>query len=156
MLSEREKKELQEKIQSNKHEIYVVSIEEMDAIIKSSPNGNKKSVQDAWQKIKSRVGLGASYYSSADDAVTMAKLVGDLGGIGAKAYIKNYGGKPHTILKGHAGLRRILTGTRYGIKNPKVITMGLGKSGAAAAPVSTRRTTSRTRRSPSVRSRRRR
>merc|ERR1711916_144560 len=47
--------------------------------------------------------------------------------------IKNYGGKPHIILKGHAGLRTILTGTKYGIKNPKVITMGLGRAGAVSS-----------------------
>jgi len=133
MLTEKEKKDLQQKIQSNKHEVYVISLDEMDAIIKSSPKGNKPSVQVTWQKIKSKIGAGASYYASADDAVTMTKLVGDLGGIGARAYIKNYGGKPHIILKGHAGLRTILTGTKYGIKNPKVVSMGLGKAGAITA-----------------------
>lgn len=133
MLTEKEKNELQQKIQSNTHEVYVVSFEEMDAIIKSSPKGQKASVQAAWQKIKGKVGAGASYYASADDAVTMAKLIGDLGGVGARAYVKSYGGKPHIILKGHAGLRTILTGTKYGIKNPKVISMGLGKVGAVAA-----------------------
>lgn len=89
MLTEKEKKELQQKIQSNTHEAYVVSFEEMDAIIKSSPKGQKASVQAAWQKIKGKVGVGASYYASADDAVTMAKLIGDLGGVGARAYIKS-------------------------------------------------------------------
>ncbi len=133
MLTEKEKKELQQKIQMNTHEVYVVSFDEMDTIIKSSPKGKKASVQAAWQKIKGKVGVGANYYASADDAVTMAKLIGDLGGIGARAYIKSYGGKPHIILKGHAGLRTVLTGTKYGIKNPKVISMGLGKSGAVAA-----------------------
>lgn len=53
--------------------------------------------------------------------------------MGAKAYVKTYGGKQHIILKGYSGLRRILTGTKYGIKNPKVITMGLGKAGAIHA-----------------------
>jgi len=61
MLTEKEKKELQQKIQSNKHEVYVVSFEEMDGIIKSSPKGNKPTVQAAWQKIKGKVGVGASY-----------------------------------------------------------------------------------------------
>lgn len=133
MLTEKEKKELQQKIQSNKHEVYVVSFDEMDAIVKSSPKGSKPSVKAAWEKIKGKVGAGASYYASADDAVTMTKLVADLGGIGARAYIRNYGGKPHIILKGHAGLRTILTGTKYGIKNPKVVSMGLGKAGAVTA-----------------------
>lgn len=133
MLTEKGKKELQQKIQSNKHEVYVISFEEMDAIIKSSPKGNKPTSQAVWQKIKGKVGVGASYYASADDAVTMAKLIGDLGGVGARAYIKSYGGKPHIVLKGHPGLRTILTGTKYGIKNPKVVTMGLGKAGAVSS-----------------------
>lgn len=133
MLTKKEKKELQQIITSNTHEIYIISFEEMDAIINSSPKGKKASIQSAWQKVKGKVEMGASYYASVDDAVTIAKLIGDLGGIGARVYIKSYGGKPHIILKGHAGLRKVLTGTKYGIKNPKVISMGLGKSGAVAA-----------------------
>lgn len=77
--------------------------------------------------------LGVNYYASADDLRTLSKLVGDLGGFTTKAYVKSYGGKPHIILKGYPGLRRVLTGTKYGIKNPKVITMGLGKAGAIHA-----------------------
>ena len=133
MLSDKGKMNLAQNMNSNSYEIYVISIEEMDAIIKSSPNGKNKDVQSAWKKIKKKVGVGASYYASVDDVVTMAKLIGDLGGIGARVYIKSYGGKPHIILKGKAGLRTILTGTKYGIKNPKVVSMGLGKSGAIAA-----------------------
>jgi len=133
MLTDREKQELRQTIQSNKQEIYVVSMEEMDAIIRSSPSGNKTSVQEAWKKIKNKVGAGANYYASADDMRTMTKLVADLGSFGARAYLKSYGGKVHIILKGHPGLRQILTGTKYGIKNPKVITMGLGKAGAIKA-----------------------
>lgn len=133
MLSEHDKKELKQQIHSNKHEIFVVSFEEMEAIIHSSPNGNKPKVQNAWQQIKVKAGVGVSYYASADDAVTMSKLVSDLGGFGARAYIKTYGGNPHIILKGHPGLRKILTGTKYGIKNPKVVSIGLGKAGAVTA-----------------------
>lgn len=133
MLNEREKKELQQKIQLNKHEVYVISFDEMDAIINSSPKGGMASVKAGWKKIKGKVGIGASYYATADDAVTMTKLVVDLGGIGARAYIKNYGGKPHIVLKGRPGLRTVLTGTKYGIKNPKVISMVLGKAGAVSA-----------------------
>lgn len=133
MLTEKEKTALQREILSNQHEIYVISFDEMDAIIRSSHKGNKPSVKAAWAKIKDAAGVGASYYASADDVLTATKLVGDLGGIGARVYIKNYGGKPHIILKGHAGLRATLTATKYGIKNPKVISMGLGKAGAVAA-----------------------
>ncbi|MGD8571668.1 MAG: hypothetical protein PVH98_04365, partial [Gammaproteobacteria bacterium] len=66
MLTEQEKREIRKKIQSNKHEIFIVSIDEMDAIIRSSPNGEKQSVQEAWKKIKGKLELSASYFSSAD------------------------------------------------------------------------------------------
>ncbi|WP_020158424.1 hypothetical protein [Methylobacter marinus] len=133
MLTDQEKKALKQQIQSNQHEVFVISIEEMDAIIKSSPRGKMPSVQQAWQQIKGKVEFGVSYYASADDFITLSKLVGDLGGFTTQAYIKTYGGKPHIILKGYPGLRKILTGTKYGIKHPKVITMGLGRAGAINA-----------------------
>lgn len=133
MLTESEKRELKQTIKANRHEVFVVSMEEMDAIIRSSIHRNKKSVQEGWAKIKGSIGIGANYTASVDDMRTVVKLVGDLGSYGARAYIKSYAGKPHIILKGHAGLRKILTGTKYGIKNPKVVTMGLGKAGAVKA-----------------------
>jgi len=133
MLSDQEKKELRQQIKSNQHEVFVVSIEEMDAIVKSSPKGNLPHIKNAWQKLKGKAEVGASYYASADDLRILSKLVGDLGGFATKAYVKSYGGKSHIILKGQPGLRRVLTGTKYGIKNPKVITMGLGEAGAIHA-----------------------
>ena len=133
MLTEQDKKALKRTIQANQHEVFILSIEEMDAIVRSSPASRKASVQQAWQKIKGKAEAGANYYASADDLRTLTKLVGDLGSFGAQAYVKTYGGKPHIILKGHPGLRKILTGTKYGIKNPKVVTMGLGKAGAIHA-----------------------
>lgn len=133
MLSDQEKKELKQQIKSNQHEVFIVSIEEMYAIVQSLPKGNLPYIKNTWQKLKGKAETGASYYASADDLRTLSKLVGDLGGFATKAYVKTYGGKPHIILKGHPGLRRVLTGTKYGIKNPKVITIGLGKVGAIHA-----------------------
>ncbi|CAH0990983.1 hypothetical protein SIN8267_01084 [Sinobacterium norvegicum] len=133
MLSDQGKNELKQKIKSNQHEVFVVSIEEMDAIVRASPKGNSPHIKSAWQSLKGKAEAGAGYYASADDLRTLSKLVGDLGGFTTKAYVKTYGGKPHIVLKGHPGLRHILTGTKYGIKNPKVITMGLGKAGAIHA-----------------------
>ncbi len=133
MLTDQEKKALKQQIRSNQHEVFIISIKEMDAIIKSSPKGKMPHIQKAWQKIKGKAEIGASYYASADDLRTLSKLVGDLGGFATKAYVKTYGGKPHIILKGHPGLRNVLTGTKYGIKNPKIVTMGLGKAGAIHA-----------------------
>ena len=133
MLTAQEKEQLKHTIKTNAHEIYIVSIEEMDAIVRSSPASNRATVKVAWEKIRDKAQAGASYYASGDDLVTLTKLVSDLGGFGAKAYVKNYNGKPHIILKGYPGLRKVLTGTKYGMNNPKVITMGLGKAGAINA-----------------------
>ena len=133
MLSDQEKKELKRQIKSNQHEVFVVSIDEMDAIVRSSSKGDLPHIKNAWQKLRGKAEAGANYYAAAGDLRTLSKLVDDLGGFATKAYVKVYGGKPHIILKGRPGLRRILTGTKYGIRNPKVITMGLGRAGAIHA-----------------------
>lgn len=133
MLTDQERDELRKKILSNAQEIYAISFEEMDAIIEGSSSAKKMEIKSVWQKIKNKVGCVAGYYSSADDVLTLAKLLGDLGSFGARAYIKTYGGKPHIILRGYPGLRRILTAAKYGIRNPKVVSMGLGRLGATTA-----------------------
>ena len=105
----------------------------MDNIIKSHGAKLPPESNQAWQYLKGKLEGGASYYANADDVRVMAKLVGDIGSFGTQAYIKNYNGKAHIILKGRPGLRKILTGTKYGISNPQVVTMGLGKAGAVNA-----------------------
>ncbi|ASA56150.1 hypothetical protein [Vibrio gazogenes] len=130
MLSPQERAAIKQDIQSNQHEIYVISFEEMDNIVKSSPHAYSKTVKDTWKKLRDRVGDGTNWYATADDSLTLVKLISDLGGIGTKAYVKTYGGKPHIILKGNPRLRTVLTGTKYGVKNAKVVTMGLGKAAA--------------------------
>ncbi len=133
MLTTQQKTGLREQIKANKHEIFILSIKQMDAIVQSSRKSESLQIKERWAQIRSSAEFGASWYASADDVRTLAKLVGDLGGFGVQAYVKNYRGRAHIILKGYSGLRRILTGTRYGIFNPKVITMGLGRAGAVNA-----------------------
>jgi len=133
MLTEEEKKVLKLNIQANRHEVFLVSLEEMDEIIRSNPFIHGTDLRENWRLFKDSLNFGATYTAAAQDIVVLSKLVKDLGGIGTKAYLKTYGGKVHIILKGRPGLRKILTGTKYGIKNPKIISMGLGKAGAIKA-----------------------
>ena len=44
MLSEQDKANLKNTIQTNKHEIFVLSMDEMDAVIRSSAKGSKPTV----------------------------------------------------------------------------------------------------------------
>lgn len=133
MLSDKEKTAFRNQVKSNQHEIFIASIEEMDAILRSSPKAQQQAVQRPWQAIKAKAEASANYYATAADLRKLSKLVGDLGSANARVYVKTYGGKPHIILKGHPGLRRVLTGTKYGIQNPKVIAMGLGRAAATSA-----------------------
>lgn len=131
MRTEAERQALKNTISCNKHEVYILSLEEMDNVF--SAKATKKWTKEQWQKIKSNAEIGANYTAPAKDAVLLARLIGDLGYSGAKAYIKYYGGKAHVILKGYPGLRKIFTGTKYGLQNAKVVKMGMGKYGAVNA-----------------------
>lgn len=133
MSSTQEKQHLKNNIQSNNYEIYILSVDEMDKVIKSSSNKLNEKANSIWQSLKGKMEYGVGYYANFDDAKVLTKLVADLGSFGSQAYIKNYNGKVHIILKGRPGLRKVLTGTKYGITNPKVVTMGLGKIGAVNA-----------------------
>jgi hypothetical protein len=135
-MREQEKNEYRQAIQQNQHEIYVISFEEMDKIVASLPPPKRDKVKGTWESIRGTAGVGTNYYSSSTDAVKLARLVGDLGGVSGQAYIKYYGangGKPHIVLKGRPGLRKILTGTKYGVLHPKVVSLGLGRHAAVGA-----------------------
>jgi len=131
MRTEAEKQALKNTISCNKHEVYILSLEEMDNVF--SAKATKKWTKEQWQKIKGKAEFSANYTAAGNDIVLLGKLIGDLGYSGTRAYIKHYGGKPHIILKGYPGLRNILTGTSYGLQNAKVVKMGMGKYGAVNA-----------------------
>lgn len=120
---------LRSQILANSHEIYVYSFEAMDELVKQHARG-RKAIMEQWETIKKGPEAAANYAPLIGDGVVLGKLMKDLGGWNVKAYIKNYGGKPHIVIKGYPGLRKVLTGTIYGIANPKVIKMGLGKHAA--------------------------
>lgn len=83
-----------------------------------------------WQRYRQDWHTLANYFSVADDARLMARLASEVGLTG-QCYFKSYGGKMHVILKGNPRVRTILTGTRYGVQNAKVVNMGIGRAGVA-------------------------
>lgn len=82
-----------------------------------------KDYSDNWHMI-------ANYFSASDDAMLIRKLVRETG-IRGRCYFKSYNGKLHVVFKGYPGLRRVLTGTKYGALHPKVVGLGIGKAGVA-------------------------
>lgn len=82
-----------------------------------------------WREHQTKTKAAANYGATIDDARSIYKLARDMRSPLGKVYFKNYGGKVHVVLKGNPRLRTILTGTRYGVRNAKVVGMGLGKHG---------------------------
>ncbi|MGK9233838.1 hypothetical protein KXS07_20050 [Inquilinus limosus] len=65
------------------------------------------------------------------DARSGAELLREFGLTG-RYYTKKINGQTYVILRGYAGLRKVLTGSRYLLTNPKVIAYGLTSAARAA------------------------
>lgn len=86
-----------------------------------------------WREHREKVQTGASNYANADDAMTLVRQMRDMRTSLGRVAFKRYGGKMHVIIKGNPRLRTILSGTKYGVRNAKVIGLGIGKHGAMAS-----------------------
>ena len=89
MSSTQGKQQLKNNIQANNHEIYILSVDEMDKVVKSSSAKLNEESNSIWQSLKGKLENGVGYYANFDDAKVMTKLVGDLGSFGSQVYIKN-------------------------------------------------------------------
>jgi hypothetical protein len=99
---------------------------------------NAKSIDTAeadrlWRAHRERAEKAASNVSNADDAMTLIRQMRDMRTPIGRVVYKRYGGKMHVIIKGNPRLRTILSGTKYGVRNAKVIGLGIGKHGAMAS-----------------------
>jgi len=98
---------------------------------KEKQKGKDKNLWGEWKEIAEKIAeKTAAYYSTGLDINTVRKLSQDLGTMLGRVYFKDIQGKPHIIIKGYPGLRQVLTNPKYGVDNPKVVSMGLGKVGA--------------------------
>lgn len=73
---------------------------------------------------------------AAYDVYNFAKFYRDIGGFGTKVRISTHNGRQFLVLTGFPGLRNKLKGTRYGIRNPQLVEMGIGKYGIRGTSIS--------------------
>lgn len=107
----------------------------MNSIIMNSKEISSTTKQ-GWQESKSHVKSYGSYVPALADTKVLAALAYDMhkgGNVFTTYQVKTYSGRSYVIFKGYAGLRSQLTGTRYLANNPKVVSLGVGKLGAAKA-----------------------
>lgn len=94
------------------------------------------NVKQTWAASKNTVKDTGAYLPVFSDAKALAVLAADMkkgGNMFAKYRISSHVGKAYIVFEGYPGLRTHLTGTRYLVNNPKVVSMGVGKLGAANA-----------------------
>lgn len=113
------------------HHILLLTIEEAQQVAddlmggvdqffsyKAGP-GNIKDGLDAFRNLSKLT----TYYNPAQELVFNFKA------LNIKAIEYKVGGKTYIKITGHPGLRRILTGTRYGASHPQILEMAIGKLG---------------------------
>ncbi|MCU0124929.1 hypothetical protein N8H41_13205 [Pseudomonas vlassakiae] len=72
---------------------------------------------------------GSPALLAVNDAYDLTLLLKNIGGIGTQIRYSTYKGQQYVILTGRPGLRQILKGTRYGIRNAQLVEFGIGQYG---------------------------
>ncbi|MBL4608267.1 MAG: hypothetical protein JKY01_10635 [Pseudomonadales bacterium] len=107
----------------------------LDTLTQSSTHAFAESKKH-WNLHESTVKMVGAYLPVASDAKKLRILALEMhkgGTIFGQYRVNTYKGRSYVILKGNAGLRSQLTGSRYLANNPKVVSMGIGKLGVANA-----------------------
>ena len=131
-MDERQKAARRSALMANTHELYCLSLEELNEVVVQRSQEDS-GVRQTWQEFKGIIEGAAGYTATGKDLATLTKVFADLGFAGTRAYVKHYNGKPFVIFKGYSGLRNIFTGTRYSMLNAKIVQMGIGRAGAVHA-----------------------
>lgn len=90
------------------------------------------AIKSGWVSItQSEVGkVTVNYGLNAKDFITTGLLINKLGGVGIKATVfVNEKGTELIKIYGYPGVRKILNAPVFALKNPKVISLGIGKYG---------------------------
>lgn len=120
-------KKLRDMLQANSQEVMLLTLGEVFEILSSwgfYKNGWTDLTQSQSGQIAVNYGLGIK------DAITTTMLIADLKlyDIKATVYV-NKNGTELIKLTGYAGIRKILNAPVYALKNPKVVSLGIGKFG---------------------------
>lgn len=111
---------LEKELKKNQHDLFILTQEEFAEVKKSIAStltlSNAKTV--------------AGHVSPALDTKTAIGQVREFGLTG-RVVEKVVNGRRYVILKGYPGLRQTLRGTRYLAKNPKIVSMAIGRVGIA-------------------------
>lgn len=126
---------LETAFEKNTTHLMLLTLEEADAVLNQLLNfadpiatyaGNINDLNVGVKNIRKLT----THYNSSHQLVFRFKS------LGIKAIIYKFKGIEYVKVTGRAGIRRILKGTRYAIKNPQVLELGIGTAGKDAGIIS--------------------
>lgn len=134
--------ELDTAFKQNQHDIYVLNAHEMAQLWAAEQKSKGRSPQQIEASFLQLTAIplatmleqygrefGGSAIAAGADTKMLAALAMDMkrsGSIFGRYYVQTQGGKQYLVFKGRAGLRQVLTGTRYLANNTKVMSLGVG------------------------------
>jgi hypothetical protein len=134
--------ELETAFNENQHDIFVQDERELVELWLAEQKSKGSNQQQISAKFEQLIGMpledylmqfgknhGATVVSAAGDMKALTVLAAEMkrsGSILGQYYFQVQNGKKYIIFKGRAGLRHILTGTRYLANNSKVMQLGIG------------------------------
>lgn len=140
--------QLKEEWNKNQADIYVLERDDLVAVWIQGEKEKGRTDSQIISKFEELVGeatlnlmvdtfeLADSYGSTAVAATIDAKVLTSLGrdmqrsgNLFGRYTIRPHNGKKYIVFKGNHRLRSIVKGTRYGMKNPTVVKMGIGPDG---------------------------
>lgn len=130
------KKALQEEFNSKQVDVYALQAHELAGIwINIQKKKSGLSDAESEEMLEELTGFTLSTLrdqgSNAASAIVLGKLAADMhrsGNIFTRYRIVRNEGRKYIIFQGKPGLRKHLTAARYSLKNPKVMSMGVGKA----------------------------
>ncbi|WP_372627911.1 hypothetical protein [Arsukibacterium sp.] len=134
--------QLETAFKENQHDVYVLNTQEMIRLWDAEQRSKGKSPQqisEMFEKITETPfaeqlevygrEFGGTAIAASSEVRVLTALAMDMkrsGSIFGRYYVKVSGGKQYIVFKGRAGLRQVLTGTRYLASNTKIMSMGVG------------------------------